>query len=259
MSPLDESALDDESDDDTVPVHTSAIRRFSRRQSQNAEPIEVAGILSTRERRASRRDSQPQATKDTELLHRRGPATPQTLERQLPGAGSSTSNLNLEASTSGLQLPASVSNIGMRLGNTSTSSVNLADNKQEPAFSSTSIPSSLAPAPGLPSRRLSRTAQIIAEERGVSASGSTSYGIVLPDPALGLMRTDTIKEVDTTPPTPAVELELSTFEVQEAVEDPDPRATGKIASWRGATILVGVSFKLCVRTYGPPSPFFLSP
>ncbi|KAF5360048.1 hypothetical protein D9758_007625 [Tetrapyrgos nigripes] len=238
-SHFDESALDDESDDE-ISVHTSAIRRFSRRQSQNTEPIETAGILSTRERRASRRESQ--AARGAEL-YRRSSGTPQ------PGAGSSTTSL--EASTLRQKAPAPTFTSNRQLGSTSSINFAAADSKQEPtapSASSSSLPAFLLKSDvGLPVRRLSRTAQIIAEERGGTLPPAHSHSITLPDASIGLadIRNDTIREVDTVPPTPAGELDASTFEIQEAGTE-DPRATGKIASWRGATILATACFaQLC--------------
>ncbi|THU88060.1 MFS general substrate transporter [Dendrothele bispora CBS 962.96] len=228
---LDESALDDDSDSEIdvslqARTHASSAHRFSLRQSQNASQIEMAGILTTKERRASRRESQAAREREAEMLKAAGAAK---LDNDVDRRMSSTSSAGPE--------------------NLSRSDV---PSTSASALSSPS-PANLLKSDlglGFPARRLSRTAQIIAEERGTGTSTGTStgtntqshplsQGITIPSPPVGFTSA-TIKEVDSIPPTPAAveSVEPSTFEVIEE----DPRATGKIASWRGATILATACF-----------------
>jgi hypothetical protein len=201
----DDFAIEDESDDESI--HASAVRRFSRRESKNAERTETAGILTTKERRASRSSA---LAPDTGDLRRRG----STATRQ-DGSG-----LNARRpSTAGSDRASSVGPV-----ESDRPDVLVAPN----AAAVTGIPYFNTDS-ALASRRFSRTSQNIHEERvqGISFR--------LPEPAF-TRDTPAIKEVDTVPPTPAVE-SISEFHL-EIQDEPDPRATGKFASWRGGVILV---------------------
>lgn len=68
-------------------------------------------------------------------------------------------------------------------------------------------------------RRMSRTTQIMNEEMNTISMPEPSYSYKM--------------ALETVPQTPAAE--IVAFELEEV---PDHRATGKIASWRGAMILV---------------------
>jgi len=191
-TPQDDFALEDDSDEESI--HTSAVRRFSRRESKNAERVETAGILSNKERRASRSSTlAPESRGD---LRRRG------------------SNTALPDNPSRLSVAASHAD------------VLIAPN----AAAVSSVPAYLGSENTLASRRYSRTSQNIHEER---ANGLSFH---LPEPAFTRDKVPVIKEVDTVPPTPAV---ASVASLSLQIEDePDPRATGTIASWRGSIILV---------------------
>ncbi|THU90808.1 MFS general substrate transporter [Dendrothele bispora CBS 962.96] len=179
----------------------------------------MAGILTTKERRASRRESQAAREREVETLTAAGAAkldSDSDVDKSSTGSAVSRSDVP-STSASALSSPSPANLLKSDLGL------------------------------GFSARRLSRTAQIIAEERGNGTSTGTStqshplsQDITIPSLPAGFATSATIKEVDSVPPTPAAgeSIEPSTFEVIEE----DPRATGKIASWRGATILATACF-----------------
>ncbi|KAK7461403.1 hypothetical protein VKT23_008581 [Stygiomarasmius scandens] len=80
-------------------------------------------------------------------------------------------------------------------------------------------------------RRMSRTTQIMTEEKEIAP------GSVLKLPESSLVRDSIITEVRTAPTTP--DIKSSTLQVQDPE---DGRLTGIIASWRGSTILATACF-----------------
>ncbi|KAF5392230.1 hypothetical protein D9757_001595 [Collybiopsis confluens] len=79
----------------------------------------------------------------------------------------------------------------------------------------------------LATRRMSRTSQIMNEEKSINPP----HEVMIPEPSYSFKR-DGIPGLDPVLQTPGTE--ITAFEIEEV---PDHRATGKIASWRGGIIL----------------------
>ncbi|KIK52676.1 hypothetical protein GYMLUDRAFT_49823 [Collybiopsis luxurians FD-317 M1] len=134
--------------------------------------------------------------------------------------GSMASNISLAAVSASIH--ASASGTARRMSHSS----HVQDNSESQAKLA-AMPSLLKSDHAIATRRLSRTSQIMNEERGMKAPQE----IPIPEPAYSFKRDD-MTVLDPVPQTPATE--ITTFEIEEV---PDHRATGKIASWRGGIIL----------------------